>query len=192
VTGAADAGGAGGRDAASRVRLLALDVDGVLTDGGIYLGATASGERVEMKRFDITDGLGIDLLRDSGVEVAIVTGRSSESVRLRAGELGIRECHQNASPAKLPVLDAVATRLGVGLENVAFLGDDLADLEVLRSVGFPAAVANAVPEVREAARWVSTRRGGAGAVRELAEYLLRARGVWVEAVERYAARRRTG
>jgi 3-deoxy-D-manno-octulosonate 8-phosphate phosphatase (KDO 8-P phosphatase) len=192
VTGAGSAGAGAEREAAAGVRLLALDVDGVLTDGGIYLGATASGERVEMKRFDITDGLGIDLLRDSGVEVAIVTGRGSESVRLRAEELGIKECHQNASPAKLPVLEAVAGRLGVSLERVAFLGDDLADLEVLRSVGFPAAVANAVPEVREVARWVSARRGGAGAVRELAEHLLRARGAWGAAVERYAARRRTG
>jgi 3-deoxy-D-manno-octulosonate 8-phosphate phosphatase (KDO 8-P phosphatase) len=186
----AAAGGGPIHEVAARVRLLALDVDGVLTDGGIYLGATGSGERVEMKRFDITDGLGIDLLREAGVEVAIVTGRSSESVRLRAEELGIRECHQNASPAKLPVLEGVAERLGVSLDGVAFLGDDLADLAALRQVGFPAAVVNAVPEVRAAARWVSTRSGGAGAVRELAEFLLRARGAWSGAVERYASRMR--
>ena len=185
----ADARGSGaGEEVAARVRLVALDVDGVLTDGGIYLGAAASGERVEMKRFDITDGLGINLLQDSGVEVAIVTGRSSEAVRLRAEELGIRECHQDASPAKLPVLERVAARLGVELEAVAFLGDDLADLPVLRRVGFPAAVANAVPEVQAAARWVSRRRGGEGAVRELAEHLLRARGQWAGAVERYVSR----
>lgn len=177
------------RELAFRVRLVALDVDGVLTDGGIYLGATPGGERVEMKRFQITDGLGIDLLREMGVEVAIVTGRSSEAVRLRAEELGIRECHQNASPAKLPVLEQVASRLGLGLEEVAFVGDDLADLPVLRRVGFPAAVANAVPEVRAAARWVSTLRGGEGAVREFAEMLLRTRGEWVEAVDRYVERK---
>lgn len=178
----------GALEAAARVRLLALDVDGVLTDGGLYLGATAAGERVEMKRFDITDGLGVKLLQDSGVEVAIVTGRGSEAVRLRAAELGIRECHQNASPAKLPVLEGLAARLEIPMDAVAFLGDDLADLPVLRRVGFPAAVANAVLEVRAAARWVSRRAGGAGAVRELAEHLLRARGAWVGAVERYTSR----
>lgn len=177
-------------EAAARVRLVALDVDGVLTDGGIYLGATAGGERVELKRFEITDGLGINLLQQAGVEVAIVTGRSSEAVRLRAEELGIVECHQGASPSKLPVLERVAERLGIGLEEVAFMGDDLADLPVLERVGFPAAVRNAVPEVRAAARWVSGRRGGEGAVRELAELLLRARGGWVEAVERYVTRER--
>lgn len=174
--------------AARRIRLLALDVDGVLTDGGLYLGATAGGESVEMKRFDITDGLGIHLLREAGVEVAIVTGRSSEAVTMRARELGIVECHQNASPSKVPVLEGVAERLGVPLEEVAFLGDDLADLPVLRRVGFPAAVANAAAEVREAARWVSERGGGQGAVRELAEFLLRARGGWEAAVERYVSR----
>lgn len=178
----------GEREVAARVRLLALDVDGVLTDGGLYLGATAAGEPVEMKRFDITDGLGIHLLRDAGVEVAIVTGRSSQAVTMRARELGIAECHQNASPSKVPVLEGMAARLGVPLEEVAFLGDDLADLPVLRRVGFPAAVSNGAGEVREAARWVSQRAGGQGAVRELAEFLLRARGGWEGAVERYVAR----
>lgn len=176
------------RERAARVRLVGLDVDGVMTDGGLYLGATPGGERIEMKRFDITDGLGIHLLQQSGIEIAIVTRRSSEAVRLRAEELGIRECHQNVSPSKLPVLESIARKLGVGLEAVAFVGDDLADLPVLRRVGFPMAVANAVPEVRAAARWISTRRGGGGAVRELAEFLLRARGEWVAAVERYAGR----
>ena len=174
---------------AAPVRLLALDVDGVLTDGGIFLGATASGERVEMKRFDITDGLGINLLQEAGVEVAIVTGRSSEAVRLRAEELGILECHQDASPAKLPVLREIAERKRLEMHEIAYLGDDLADLPVLRSVGFPAAVANAAVEVRAEARWVSTRRGGDGAVRELAEVLLRARGALVGAVERYVSRK---
>ncbi len=174
--------------AAARVRLVALDVDGVLTDGGIYLGATAAGERFEMKRFEITDGLGVNLLQQAGIEVAIVTGRSSEAVRLRAEELSIRECHQGASPSKLPVLEGVAERLGIGMDEVAFMGDDLADLPVLERVGFPAAVRNAVPEVRAVARWVASRQGGQGAVRELAELILRARGVWAGAVGRYVGR----
>ena len=174
---------------ARRVRLVALDVDGVLTDGGIYLGASDAGERVELKRFEITDGLGIRLLQDAGVRVAIITGRESHSVRLRAAELGIEECHQDPSAAKLPIMRKLLERLGIAWEAAAFVGDDLPDLPVLRRVGLPAAVGNAVPEVRAAARWVAERRGGAGAVREFAEALLQARGEWEATVERYVAAR---
>jgi 3-deoxy-D-manno-octulosonate 8-phosphate phosphatase (KDO 8-P phosphatase) len=177
------------REVAERIRLVGLDVDGVLTDGGIYLGATDGGERVEMKRFEITDGLGIRLLQDAGVQVAIVTGRESAAVRLRAEELGIEECHQDRTAAKLPVVTALMERLGLAWGEVAFLGDDLPDLPILRRAGLPAAVGNAVVEVKAEARWVARRNGGRGAVRELAEALLRARGVWPEAVERYVRER---
>lgn len=177
---------------AVRVRLVCFDVDGVLTDGGIYLGAADSGERVEMKRFEITDGLGIRLLQDAGITIAIVTGRESAAVRLRAGELRITECHQDATAAKLPVLESLIQRLGIAWEEVAFLGDDLADLPVLRRVGLPAAVANAVPEVRAMARWVGIRQGGGGAAREFAEALLRARREWSRLVERYVKEREEG
>ncbi|MGI9180951.1 MAG: KdsC family phosphatase [Longimicrobiaceae bacterium] len=174
---------------APEIRLVALDVDGVLTDGGIYLGATDAGERVEMKRFEITDGLGIHLLQEGGIEVAIVTGRESASVRLRAEELRITECHQDRGAAKLPIMEKLIARLNLRWNQVAFLGDDLADLPVLRRVGLPAAVANAVPEVRAHALWVARRRGGEGAVREFAEALLRARGAWTGGVYRYLEQR---
>jgi 3-deoxy-D-manno-octulosonate 8-phosphate phosphatase (KDO 8-P phosphatase) len=174
---------------AERVRLVILDVDGVMTDGGIYIGATASGEAIETKRYEITDGLGIHLLQTSGVQVAIVTGRESESVRLRAVDLGVAECHQDASAAKLPIVTRLLTRLGIGWEEVAFVGDDLADIPVLKRVGLPVAVANAVPEVRALARWVTARRGGNGAIREFSESLLHARRQWAPAVERYLAPR---
>jgi 3-deoxy-D-manno-octulosonate 8-phosphate phosphatase (KDO 8-P phosphatase) len=170
---------------ARRVRLLVLDVDGVLTDGGIYLGATASGEPVELKRFEITDGLGIHLLQEAGIRVSIVTGRESEAVRLRALELAVDECHQDRTARKLVIVDALLERLGIGWEETAFLGDDLADIPVLRRVGVPCAVANAVAEVRALAVWTGRRRGGAGAVRELAEALLSARGEWSSRVEEY-------
>lgn len=170
---------------ARTVRLVALDVDGVLTDGGIYLGATDAGERVEMKRFEITDGLGIHLLRQCGIGVAIVTGRESAAVRLRAEELGIEDCLQDARATKLPMLGSLLEKHRLRWEEVAFLGDDLADLPVLRRVGLPAAVANAVAEVRAEALWTATRRGGHGAVREFAEALLTARGEWAGAVETY-------
>jgi 3-deoxy-D-manno-octulosonate 8-phosphate phosphatase (KDO 8-P phosphatase) len=180
------------RDLAQSIRLVGLDVDGVLTDGGIYLGASASGEPVELKRFEITDGLGIRLLREAGIEVAIVTGRESEAVRLRAEELGIVECHQDRSAAKLPIMRSLMERLGLSWEDVAFLGDDLPDLPLLRRVGLPAAVGNAVPEVRAEARWVARNRGGFGAVREFAEALLRSRGAWSQSVARYVSEREAG
>lgn len=174
---------------ARRVRVVALDVDGVLTDGGLYLGATEDGRPVEMKRFEITDGLGVRLLREAGLTVAIVTGRESHAVRLRAAELGIEECHQDRSAAKLPVVEALLERAGAGWDELCFVGDDLADLPVLRRAGLPVAVANACAEVRSTALWRTTRRGGDGAVRELAEALLGARGEWAERVERYVAGR---
>jgi len=174
---------------ALRIRVVMLDVDGVLTDGGIYLGATDSGERVEMKRFEVTDGLGIRLLREAGIEVAIITGRESLAVQLRAEELGILECHQDPTAAKLPLARRVLERLGVAWEEAAFLGDDLPDIPVMRQVGLPAAVRDAVPEVRAVALWRSRRPGGSGAVREFAECLLHARGEWAAGVERYLRER---
>jgi 3-deoxy-D-manno-octulosonate 8-phosphate phosphatase (KDO 8-P phosphatase) len=172
-------------EAARRVRLVILDVDGVLTDGGIYLGATDAGERVEIKRFDIQDGLGITMLQKAGITVSIVTGRESHAVRLRAEELGIGECHQDPTAAKLRIVEAMLARLGVDWAEVAFLGDDLPDLPILRRVGLPATVGNATPDARAESRWCGVRTGGHGAVREFAEALLRARGAWADAVESY-------
>jgi 3-deoxy-D-manno-octulosonate 8-phosphate phosphatase (KDO 8-P phosphatase) len=177
------------RAKAAAVRLVVLDVDGVLTDGGIYLGADGSGERVEMKRYEITDGLGIHLMQNAGITVAIVTGRESVSVRLRADELQITECHQDGTANKLPIVRALLERAGVSWEETAFVSDDLADIPVLRRVGLAAAVANAVPEVRAIAHWVARRKGGHGAVREFAEELLRARGEWSTRVAAYLAER---
>lgn len=177
---------------ARRIRLVVLDVDGVMTDGGIYLGATDAGERVETKRFDIQDGLGIRLMQEAGIAVSIVTGRESHAVRLRAEEMGIVECHQDASAAKLPIVEAMLERLGLGWEAAAFLGDDLPDLPLLRRVGLPAAVGNATPEARAAALWQGRRHGGHGAVREFAEALLGARGEWAERVEAYVRDREAG
>jgi 3-deoxy-D-manno-octulosonate 8-phosphate phosphatase (KDO 8-P phosphatase) len=167
------------------VRLVFLDVDGVMTDGGVYLGATEGGEKVEVKRFSILDGLGIHLMQRAGITPVIITGRVSEAVRMRAAELGIEECHQTGAARKLEIAREVLDRRGLGWESTACLADDLADLPVLRRVALPAAVRNAVPEVRAIARWVSRREGGSGAVRELIEALLRARGAWTRTVEGY-------
>jgi 3-deoxy-D-manno-octulosonate 8-phosphate phosphatase (KDO 8-P phosphatase) len=174
--------------AASRVRLVALDVDGVLTDNGIWIGPVA-GERVELKRFDIQDGLGLRLLRTAGIPVLWLSGRHSEATALRAEELRVDELLQVAGPQKLDALAKVLSRRGLAWNEVAYVGDDLADLQVMRRVGLPIAVANAVPEIRAVAAAVSTAAGGHGAVREIVDALLKARGVWPDMLERYFTER---
>ncbi|HET6233178.1 MAG TPA: HAD hydrolase family protein [Longimicrobiaceae bacterium] len=177
---------------ARRIRLVVLDVDGVLTDGGIYLGATDAGERVELKRYDIQDGLGIRMIQEAGIAVSIVTGRESRSVALRAAELGIDEVHQDATAAKLRIVTGMLERLGIGWDETAFVGDDLPDLAILRRVGLPAVVGNATPDARASAVWRARAHGGRGAVREFAEALLGARGEWATRVEAYVADREAG
>ena len=172
--------------AARRVRVLALDVDGVLTDNAIFIGEYA-GERVELKRFDIQDGLGLALLRFTDIRVVLVSGRMSAATALRGAELRILDVLQVAGPRKVPALQAVLDREGIDWSEVAFAGDDLADLPVLRRVGLPIAVANAVRDVRAVAAVTTGAAGGHGAVREIVEGLLRARGEWDAVLERYLA-----
>lgn len=170
------------------IRVVGLDVDGVLTDGGIYLGDVA-GSRHEFKRYDIQDGLGIYFLRSAGLIPVIVTGRVSMSVDLRARELGIEHVAQDPDAQKLVGLQRILDRLGLGMENVAHIGDDFPDVAILQRVALPVAVSNAVPEVRAIAKVQLARAGGRGAVREFAEMLLRAQGVWEEVTARYVAER---
>jgi 3-deoxy-D-manno-octulosonate 8-phosphate phosphatase (KDO 8-P phosphatase) len=159
------------RERAARVRLAAFDVDGVMTDG--RLGFSADGS--EFKQFHVLDGLGLKLLRDHGVVVAIITARSSAVVAARAQELGIVEVHQGQKD-KLACLTAIATRLGIPLDAAAYMGDDLPDLGCLLRVGFAAAPPNAHPWVRERVHWRTQLAGGAGAVREVADLILGAQG----------------
>ena len=173
---------------ARSIKLVGIDVDGVLTDGGIYLGA-ADGKPVELKRYDIQDGMGIHFLRAAGIRLAIVTGRVSESVRLRAAELEIEDVAQDAQARKLPAFRRILERNGVAPEEAAYVGDDFPDLAVLRIVGLPVAVGNAAPEIVRACKLRLSRNGGRGAVREFAELLLKARGEWDHVCERYVAER---
>jgi 3-deoxy-D-manno-octulosonate 8-phosphate phosphatase (KDO 8-P phosphatase) len=170
------------------IRLVGLDVDGVLTDGGIYLGAV-NGAPLEFKRYDIQDGLGIRFLRMAGIKVVVVTGRESDSVRMRADELEIDEVVQDRQARKLPAFQRMLERYGLSASQAAFIGDDFPDMGVMRIVGLPVAVGNAVPEISAAASVRLERHGGRGAVRELAERLLRARGEWEAISERYVAER---
>ena len=173
---------------ARSIRLVGLDVDGVLTDGGIYLGAV-DGSPMEFKRYEIQDGLGIHFMQRAGLRVVIVTGRVSESVRLRAAELGVDDVAQDPQAQKLPGFLAMLKRHGIALSEAAFIGDDFPDMPVLRIVGLPAAVGNATPEIRAECKVHLERHGGRGAVREFCEMLLRARGEWDTAWQRYVAER---
>jgi 3-deoxy-D-manno-octulosonate 8-phosphate phosphatase (KDO 8-P phosphatase) len=173
---------------ARSIRLVGLDVDGVLTDGGIFLGAV-DGKPMEFKKYEIQDGLGIYLMQRAGIRVAIVTGRVSESVRMRAAELGIEDISQDSQAQKLPAFLAMLDRHGIAPAEAAFVGDDFPDMAVLRYVGLPVAVGNAVPEVKAACAVQLTRTGGAGAVREFAELLLKARGEWKSVTDQYVAER---
>lgn len=156
---------------ARRVRLMVMDVDGVLTDGRLYIGA--QGE--VMKAFDVRDGHGIKLLREAGIEVALLTARRSDIVLARARELGLTRVLQGQGN-KLEGFMQLLADTGIDAADSGHIGDDWADLPVLRRVGFAASVADACAEARAAAHWVSAAAGGRGAVRELAEFILRAQG----------------
>ncbi len=165
---------------ARRVRLIVFDVDGVLTDGGVYIGP----EGEVMKRFDIKDGLGIALWHRVGGKTAILTGRSSEIVRRRAEELHITNVRQGCAD-KREAYEALKAELSVSDDEVAYLGDDLIDLPVMRRVALPIAVGDAVPEVKSAARLVTRRPGGHGAAREAIERILKAQDRFEDAAVSY-------
>ena len=156
-------------DRMKRIRLLILDVDGVLTDGGIYMGP--SGEA--MKRFDIKDGAGIALWHRAGGMTAILTGRSSQIVENRAKELHISVVRQGCAD-KRAAYEELKAELKISDDEIAYIGDDIIDLPVMNEVGLPIAVADAVPEVHDAACMVTKHTGGHGAVREAVEHILRA------------------
>jgi len=162
------------------VTLLLLDVDGVLTDGGIVYDDTGR----EIKRFHVRDGHGIKMLQRAGVEVGIITGRTSGVVAVRAKELGISLVRQGAME-KVAAWREILVSRGLSPEVTAYVGDDIVDVPLLKSVGFAAAPADAEPYVREAADFVSSRAGGHGAVREIVEFVLRSGGRWESVASRY-------
>ena len=160
--------------------MLAMDVDGVLTDGTLIINADGS----ESKFFNSLDGHGILMWQRAGLKVALVSGRKSEPTRYRAEELQIeyvfQDCHN-----KLSIFEKFLEQIGLSPEKVAYIGDDLTDLPVIRYVGFGVAVANAVDEVKQQADYVTKAAGGSGAVREVIEYILKNSGRWQKLMERY-------
>lgn len=156
---------------AKLIKLVAFDVDGVMTDGGLYLSDSGN----EFKRFNTLDGLGIKLLKASGVEVAIITGRNSKCVEHRAKNLGINHVYQGVEH-KLAAMNDLLDRLKLTRDAAAYMGDDVVDLTVLRNVGLAISVPDAPQLVREHANYITQRRGGHGAVREACELIMHAQG----------------
>jgi 3-deoxy-D-manno-octulosonate 8-phosphate phosphatase (KDO 8-P phosphatase) len=163
-----------------KIRLLLLDVDGVMTDGRIIFDSNG----VESKFFNVKDGHGIKMLQRAGIEVGIISGRESKVVANRAAELGIERVFQKAIDKLSPYLRILADT-GLSDDEVAFIGDDLIDIPVLKRVGFAAAPADAVAEVLPFTHFVTRNSGGWGAVREVSDMLLKAQGKWGELTARY-------
>lgn len=165
-----------------KIRLLLLDVDGVMTDGRIIYDDHGG----ETKAFDVKDGHGIKLLQRAGIRVGIITGRQSAVVDRRAMELGIELVYQGAKDKLVPYRE-ILQRTGLDDEQVAYVGDDLPDLPILRRAGFAATVADAIEEVKPYAHYVTQRTGGRGAVREICDLLLKESGRWENVAARYFA-----
>lgn len=165
---------------AQRVRLLLMDVDGVMTDGTVFL----NDDGVETKGFNIMDGLGLSLLRQAGVSLGIVTGRTSGVVARRAQELRLAHVVQGCADKQAAAVEILAAE-GLSWDALAYIGDDLIDLPVMAVAGLAVAPAGAAAEVKAVAHHVTAAAGGRGAVREMCELILKAQGRWDEAVGRY-------
>lgn len=163
-----------------KIRLLLLDVDGIMTDGRIVY----DNHGVETKAFDVKDGHGLKLLQRAGLRVGIITGRQSEVVRLRAQELGIEILYQGAKDKLVPYREVLQS-LRLNDEEVAYMGDDIVDLPILRRVGFAATVADACEDVKPLVHLVTARSGGRGAVREVCDLILKETGRWQQVTGRY-------
>jgi 3-deoxy-D-manno-octulosonate 8-phosphate phosphatase (KDO 8-P phosphatase) len=155
-----------------------MDVDGVLTDGHVYLQSFPGGEALELKAFHSHDGAGLKLARLAGIRTGVITGRDSAAMTRRAKENGIEFVYQGREE-KLAPYEEILRLAGIADAEVAFIADDLPDLPVLRRVGLAVAVANAVPEIKTLAHLVTERPGGQGAVREVIEFILKAQGKWL-------------
>lgn len=171
------------RQKAARVRLVVFDVDGVLTDGRLILGDDGS----EYKAFHVHDGLGLNLLREAGIQVAVISARSSKVTAERMAALGIEYVYQG-SENKAATFAELIGRVGVTPQEVAYIGDDLLDLPVLRRAGFAATVADAHPLVREHVDFITTAPGGGGAAREICDLILGAQGKLQALIQRYLER----
>jgi 3-deoxy-D-manno-octulosonate 8-phosphate phosphatase (KDO 8-P phosphatase) len=169
---------------AARIRVLLMDVDGVLTDGTYWSVPDGAGGLVETKAFDTQDGIALQWLRRAGIRAGVISGRVSPAVEERARQAGFAWIHQGQLE-KIPLYEQILEDAGVAPEQVAYVGDDLTDVVILRRVGLAVATANAREEVKPEAHYVTTAAGGRGAAREVVELLLRAQGRWSEVLAHY-------
>ena len=163
-----------------KIKMLILDVDGVMTDGRIIMDDSGR----EIKFFDVRDGHGLKMIQRYGITIALLTGRKSKVVLHRANDLGIKEVYQGALNKK-DVLGKILKKHGLPASSIAYLGDDIVDIPVLKQVGFSAAVADALDVVKKSVDYVTKCRGGRGAVRELCELILQGQGKWREVAAKY-------
>ncbi len=163
-----------------QIKLLAMDVDGVLTDGEITVGSDGT----EFKTFNLLDGHGIRMWRRAGLKTALISGRDSVVTKQRAGEMEIDFVYQPCQQ-KLDCFEKLLSDSQLGPKNIAYIGDDVLDIPLMRRAGFGIAVANAVDELKSYAHYITSRPGGKGAVREVIEYILKNTGRWAELMERY-------
>jgi len=168
------------KNTAKKVKLLLLDVDGVLTDGRIIYDSRGR----DSKFFDVHDGLGVYLLKKAGIPTILITAKGSRAIRPRARDMRVEEVYADISP-KSAVLAKILKKYGLSSDEVCFVGDDLVDLCMMKRVGFPVAVFNAAPEIKQAASYITLRQGGRGAVREVAELILKAQGRWSSVLASY-------
>ena len=172
--------GAGVRARAKKIRVLLMDVDGVLTDGHVWLLSRRDGTASELKGFSAYDGAGLKLARAAGLRTGIITGRESSAVAQRSRECEIEFVFQGRA-TKLGAYEEILRATGASESEVAYVGDDLPDIPLLQRAGLAIAVANAAPEVKRAAHYITARSGGDGAVREVIELIVKAQGKWIEA-----------
>jgi 3-deoxy-D-manno-octulosonate 8-phosphate phosphatase (KDO 8-P phosphatase) len=170
---------------ASRIQLLIMDVDGVMTDGRFLFVPMPDGSVVEAKEFDSADGAAIGLARRSNIKLGILSGRTSAAVARRAEEQCFDFCYQGLGWDKLEAFLEIAARSAFSYELICYIGDDLPDVPILRRVGFPVAVANACVEAKDSAAYITRKHGGQGAIREVVELILRAQGKWDKAIAEF-------
>jgi 3-deoxy-D-manno-octulosonate 8-phosphate phosphatase (KDO 8-P phosphatase) len=171
-------------EAAAQIRLLLMDVDGVLTDGKVYNVADASGNMIETKGFDTQDGISLQWLSWKGIQTGVISGRVSPATETRAKQCNMTYVYQGHIE-KIPIIEEILKRSGVSPRQVAYMGDDLTDVVVMKRVGLSIATANARPEVKCCAMYVTEKPGGQGAVREVVELLLQAQGHWDDLLRKY-------
>ena len=171
---------------AAKIKVVLMDVDGTITDGSVTLLSQPDGSALEIKTFDAHDGQGLTLGRTAGLRMGVITGRESAALRRRMKELGVEFVYEK-QPQKIAAYEEVLKRAGVTEDEVAYLGDDLPDLTVMRRVGLAVAVGNAAPEVKHAAHYTTLRHGGKGAARELIELILKSKEIWNEMIDKARA-----